>query len=182
MEFDSVALPSGERLTGDLVVGADNRTLFARTNSGISVVQMRSATTPADLAFQNFAIAAKVIAPGGAIPFTGTIKNLGGMAAPCEFWVEFKCSPNADFSPPVYYFCDSLPVTGTFGPAASLDLRTVNRCVFPTDQLPLGRYYVEACIDSPSIIFERNAANNSARIGPIFIGMRTAVRRWEEYP
>jgi len=181
MEFDGVALPTGESLTGDLIVSADNRTLFARTNSGISVVQMRSAANPADLAVQSFAVGKSPIAYGSPIPFAGKIRNLGGVASPCDFWVEFKCSPNANFSPPVYYLCDSLGVAGTFGPGASLDLSTVSRNAFGRAQLPPGYYYVRVSVDSPSILFERNEGNNSATVGPILIGAATAVRAWEGY-
>jgi hypothetical protein len=142
---------------------------------------MRSAANPADLAVQNFAVGTVPIGYNSRIPFAGKIRNLGGVGSPCDFWVEFKCSPNANFSPPVYYLCDSLGVAGTFGPGASLDLSTISRNAFGPAQFPRGYYYIRVSVDSPSILFERNEANNSATVGPILIGAATAVRAWEEY-
>lgn len=179
-EFDTIALPPGQSLVGKLAMSADNGTLFAHTNSGISVVRLQTAPGPADLAVQDFAIGTISLTHERPIPLSGKIENIGEQATPCEFWIEFHCSPNADFSPPVYYLCDSILVSQDLGPGESLDLDAVERTVYDLGQIPPGYYYIRVSADSLNFIGEENEANNRALIGPIAIG-EMAVKSWEFY-
>ncbi|MCX8038071.1 MAG: hypothetical protein N3D11_13660, partial [Candidatus Sumerlaeia bacterium] len=97
-------------------------------------------------------------------------------------WAEFYVSPNADFSPPRYFLCESaiIPAIGIGG---RFSLATLARTV--SAGIPAGEYYVGIVIDRPNEVAEGNEANNTYWVtgSKVYINRAPAsARRWQLYP
>lgn len=179
--FDSVNLPAGESLAGDLMLSADNRTLFAHTNAGISIVDLRGDVGPADLAVTDLSLAGSAIYFDRLLALRGSIINEGKTDIPCSFWVEFRCSPHPDMSDPIYYVCDSYVISPPLSPGESVNLATLNRTAYSATQIPPGDYYVQVLADAVGVIGEPDEVNNGPIIGPISFRQKTGASRWNGY-
>lgn len=138
-----------------------------------------------DLTAEAFDFSPQDVIGGGAIQFSGRVVNQGDGTAADSFWVEFRVSPNPDFSEPRSFLCDSALVTGPLAPGGSFNLSTLSRTVYTQAQgLAEGVYYVGVVVDAANGIDEVTKSNNTIWTSPkkIYVGPRPSrAIRWSLY-
>ena len=136
-----------------------------------------------DLHPRQFGFSPNQVAPGQEIRLTGEVVSTGTRATAQGFWLEFRYSPNADFSPPCYLLCQPLWIAGglTPGTPKAFDIR---RYVFMREAVEDGPFVVGAIVDPLDDFPEADETNNVLWVntGTLTISRSQAgTRRWALY-
>ena len=125
-----------------------------------------------------------VVGAGSSITLTGQFEYTGTGPSTNPFWVEFWCSPNADFSPPRYFLCDSVLVESWWDPGTTYTFSITRKVCGPTQGLRPDSYVVALWVDRPDDIYEKDITNNTLWRSTVrlkVVNPLTGARRWERY-
>lgn len=138
-----------------------------------------------DLRPSLFSYAPDQVAAGRTIAISGTVDYTGSEPSPSGFWIEFRCSPNADFSPPYHHLCDSLWVAPGLQPGTSYQFAIQRSVHGSSEGLPAGLYVVGMVVDPIDELPERIETNNVLWLGEkrlrVDASEITAAQNWERY-
>ncbi len=160
-------------------------------NGGVVGAPLLIKTAPPDLRPVNFDVQPKAVYRSYStqtitLALSGFILNAGGAPTTRPAVVEFRASPSADLSPPVYPLCEptTVPLLGIGG---LYGLAALNRTLSPAAVLPPGIYTVAISVDVTGEVAESDETNNVlAAVGQLYINRTppkgpAAVGRWEKY-
>ncbi|MCX8037589.1 MAG: hypothetical protein N3D11_11205 [Candidatus Sumerlaeia bacterium] len=160
-------------------------------NGGVVGAPLLIKTAPPDLRPIHFDVRPKAVYRSYStqtitLALSGFIINAGGAPTTRPAVVEFRASPNADLSPPVYPLCNPTTVP-LLGIGDRYGLATLNRTLSPAAVLPPGVYTVAVSVDVLNDVAESDETNNRlAAVGQLYINRTppkgpAAVGRWEKY-
>jgi len=153
-------------------------------NIALAAADLTVVPSANDLRPTEFHYTPDTVKEGQTITLSGRIEYTGIQPSAKGFWVEFRCSPNADASPPRRFLCDSLAVGAGLAPGTTYSFSITRTVYSPTQGLAPGLYVVLMIVDATNAVAEKSETNNNywqsaERI--LVRDPRTDAHRWELY-
>jgi hypothetical protein len=130
-------------------------------NIALAAAELTVLPSENDLRPTQFRYTPDTVKEGQTITLSGRIEYTGIQPSAKGFWVEFRCSPNADASPPRHFLCESLAVGAGLAPETAYSFSVARTVYSPIQGLAPGLYVVLMIVDATNVVAEKSETNNN---------------------